>query len=154
MAEQRQRVVILYSHPLLGEGLGRLLTADPALQVELVRVDDLEGAEQALAGGPDVVVLERTAPIQALDLLRFAPSALFIDVGLDAGPSWTIRRDELSPQPEELLRAIHGRDGRSDGELAAPIPAKTAATAGPASAGAGTKTGTKPRTTALGSARA
>jgi hypothetical protein len=112
--DSHQRVVILYSHPLLGEGIGRLLTADPDLEVELVRVDDLGGAERALSCSPDVVILERSAPIQAIDLLRFAPAALFIDVGLDAGPSWTYRREELSPQPEELLRAIHGRNGQAE----------------------------------------
>ena len=122
MRDGRQQVVILYSHPLLGEGLGRLLSADPDLVVELVHVDDLDQAERALSSSPDVVILERTPPVQAIDLLRFAPSALLIDVGLDAGPNWTYRRDELAPQPEELLRAIHGRDGRHPSPAVDPGP--------------------------------
>jgi hypothetical protein len=133
--DSHQRVVILYSHPLLGEGLGRLLTADPDLLVELVRVDDIEGAERALSCSPDVVILERSAPIQALDLLRFAPSALFIDVGLDAGPSWTYRREELSPQPEELLRAIRGRNGQAEAPADETGPAGTAGTSSAAALG-------------------
>ncbi len=120
MRDGRQQVVILYSHPLLGEGLGRLLAADPGLFVEMVPVDDLDGAERALVNGPDVVILERTPPVQALDLMRLAPSALVIDVGLDAGPTWTWRRDELPPQPEELLRVIHGRDRHDRSEALAP----------------------------------
>lgn len=105
-----QRVVIVYAHPLLGEGLQRLLGATPGLQVQLVKVDCPEVVEQALLCEPDVVIMERTPIVQAIDLLRLAPTALVVDVGLDAGPSWTYHRDQISPQPEELLRAIaaHG----------------------------------------------
>jgi DNA-binding NarL/FixJ family response regulator len=102
-------VIILYEHPLLGEGLERLLRAEADLEVELVHVDSLDVARGALTTSPDVVILERCAPVQALDLLQLAPSALFIDVGLDAGPSWAYHRDELSPQPEDILRAITER---------------------------------------------
>lgn len=110
MRDVRQRVVILYAHPLLGEGIARLLAEDPGLTVELIEVDgDVSAAIRAVAGSPDVVILERSAPVEALELFRAAPSALFIDVGLDTGPSWTLRRDELVPQPEEILRAIHQR---------------------------------------------
>jgi hypothetical protein len=105
----RQHVVILYSHPLLGEGLGRLLSNDPDLFVEQFHVDDLGEAEAALRSSPEVVVLERTPPVQAIDVLRLAPAALLVDVGLDAGPTWTYRRDEIDQQPDALLRAIHSR---------------------------------------------
>lgn len=109
MPDPQRRVAILYSHPLLGEGLAHLLQADHTLVVQLVHVDDLETAEAALALKPDVVVLERGLPVEALDLLRMAPNALLIDVGLDAGPSWAYRRDELSPQPDDILRTIRTR---------------------------------------------
>jgi hypothetical protein len=104
-----RRIVILYDHLLLGEGLERLLRNGSGLQVELVHVDGIETARAAIASDPDVVILERCAPVQAIDLLRLAPSALFIDVGLDPGPSWAYRRDELSPQPEDILRTIFER---------------------------------------------
>jgi DNA-binding NarL/FixJ family response regulator len=109
-----RRVVILYSHPLLGEGLARLLGGDRDLHVELVRVDGEPDAEAALASrtdadSPDVVVVERGLALEAMDLLRLAPTALLIDVGLDAGPSWAIRREQLAPQPDEILRTIRAR---------------------------------------------
>ena len=106
MPAQARRVVILYSHPLLGEGLAHLLGSDHDLSVELVRVEDQPDLETALAGTPDVVIVERSVALKAIDLLRLAPSALLIDVGLDAGPSFSYRREELSPQPDEILRTI------------------------------------------------
>ncbi len=116
MPAQARRVVILYSHPLLGEGLARLLGEHRDLSVELVRVGDEPDLAAALAGDPDVVIVERSVALKAIDLLRLAPSALLIDVGLDAGPSWAYHREELSPQPSDILRtirsgcrAIHGR---------------------------------------------
>ena len=109
VSDPQRRVAILYSHPLLGEGLAHLLQADHSLVVQLVHVDDLQTAEAALALKPDVVVLERGLPVEALDLLRMAPNALLIDVGIDAGPSWAYRREELSPQPDEILRTIRSK---------------------------------------------
>jgi hypothetical protein len=114
---QPRRVVILYSHPLLGEGLAHLLGGHRDLTIELVRVDEEPDLATALAGspdvrGPDVVIVERSVALQAIDILNLAPSALLIDVGLDAGPSWAYRREELSPQPDEILRAIRARGAR------------------------------------------
>jgi hypothetical protein len=106
-----QSVVILYSHPLLGEGLGRLLAGDPDLHVDVVQVDDIAEVELALRSTPDVVILERTPPVAAIDVLRLAPGALLIDVGLDRGPTWAYRRDDIGQEPAALLRAIHERDG-------------------------------------------
>ncbi|HSL97666.1 MAG TPA: hypothetical protein VK831_03750 [Candidatus Deferrimicrobiaceae bacterium] len=106
MPGDSQRVVILYAHPLLGEGLARMLGEDPRLVVTAVHVEDLESAKAVLRDAPDVVVVERAASMHAIDLLALAPSALLIDVGLDAGPSWAYHRDEISPQPDEILHTI------------------------------------------------
>jgi DNA-binding NarL/FixJ family response regulator len=106
---EQRRVIILYDHPLLGEGLERLLRDRTDLDVQLVHVDSRDAARAAVLSRPDVVILERCAPVQALDLLPLAPDAVFIDVGLDAGPSWTYRREELSPWPDAILQAIATR---------------------------------------------
>lgn len=106
MPGDSRRVVILYAHPLLGEGLARMLDEDARLVVTAVHVEDLESAKALLRDAPDVVVVERAASMHAIDLLALAPSALLIDVGLDAGPSWAYHRDEISPQPDEILRTI------------------------------------------------
>jgi len=100
-----RRVVILYAHPLLGEGLARILRGDPSLTIEAVHVEDLEAAATVLGDEPDVIVMERGA-LQASDLLALAPAALLIDVGLDGGSSWAYHRDELSPLPEDIFNTI------------------------------------------------
>ena len=109
MPGEPRRVVILYDHPLLGEGLERLLRDRPGLEVQLVHVDSLEAARAAVESQPDVVILERCAPVAALDLLRLAPDTVLIDVGLDAGPSWSYRREQISPRPEAIVQAISAR---------------------------------------------
>ena len=105
---ETQRVVILYAHPLLGEGLERLLGATEGLQIQLVRVDCPDVVEQALLSQPDVVIMERTPIVQAIDLLRLAPNALVVDVGLDAGAEL-----DLSPRPD--LAPTRGAAARDRG---------------------------------------
>jgi DNA-binding NarL/FixJ family response regulator len=100
-------VVILYTHSLLGEGLAHVLAAEPGLDVVHVASRDSGAAAAALAANPDVVIFERSEPLQAIDFLKAAPVALLIDVGLDAGPTFTYRREEIPPRPEGILRAIH-----------------------------------------------
>ena len=100
-------VVILYTHSLLGEGLARVLAADPGLDVLPVSSRDARAAEIALTANPDVIIFERGEPLQAIDFLKAAPVALLIDVGLDAGPTFTYRREEIPARPEGILRAIH-----------------------------------------------
>jgi DNA-binding NarL/FixJ family response regulator len=104
--ERRVSVVVLYLHPLFGEGIARLLSGEPGVDVTPVATADLERAERSLALAPDVVVFERAEPDTATDVLRFAPSALVIDVSLDPGPTFTYERHEIQTQPEEILQAI------------------------------------------------
>lgn len=106
-------VVILYTHPLLGEGLAHLLAVEPELDVVAISTGDLARAEGALARSPDVVIVEHSQPSQAIELLKLAPDALLIELGLGADPTFTYRREEISGQPEAIVRAIEGlRGGR------------------------------------------
>ena len=99
------RVVILYLHPLLGEGLARLLAAEPGIQVTAVREDDDTGAAMALAGRPDVVVEERGGGARSARCLEpdFAPLRLF--VGID-GTGCTGDDEPMTVDPELILRAV------------------------------------------------
>jgi hypothetical protein len=105
-APGRTTVVVLYAHPLLGEGLARLLSDEPGLDVTSVRTVDMLAAEHPLSPAPDVIILERSEPDHALDVLRFAPDALVIDVSLDPGPTFSYHRTQISTRPEGLLGAI------------------------------------------------
>ncbi len=99
-------VVILYAHPLLGEGLAHLLSVEPGLHVVPVSIADAERAEWALAAGPDVVIVEHRQHPSAVDLLKLAPNALLIELGVGSEPTFTYRREEIPGQPEGILGAI------------------------------------------------
>lgn len=103
---RRVSVVILYTHALLGEGLAKLLAAEPGLDVTAIESHETGAAEAALDTRPDVVIFERSQPLQAIDLLKFAPDALLIDVGMDAGPTFSYQREEISAKPDGIVRAI------------------------------------------------
>ena len=97
--ERRVTVVVLYMHPLFGEGIARLLLAEPDLDVTSLAASDPEQSERLLALAPDVVIFERGDPDTATDILRYAPSALVIDVSLSPGPHspTSARRSRPSP---------------------------------------------------------
>ncbi len=97
---------MLYSHPLLGEGLGRMLAAEPDLLVTTVDLGTIEVLEEALAGGPDVVVFEEGGPIGLLEVLRRSGATVVIDVDITSSTAWTFRRQPLRSAPEEVLAAI------------------------------------------------
>ncbi len=103
---RRISVVILYTHPLLGQGLARFLAAEPGLDVATASVSEAAEAGAALASQPQIIIVERGVPIETADLLRAAQDALVIDVGMDEGPSWRLEREQMPSRPEELLRAI------------------------------------------------
>jgi DNA-binding NarL/FixJ family response regulator len=99
-------VLILYAHPLLGEGLAGLLSAEPGLAVVAVQGDDAGIVERELAGAPDVIIFERGDPDHAVQILELVPDALIIDVGMGPGPTFTYRREEISAWPDAILETI------------------------------------------------
>jgi hypothetical protein len=118
-------VVVLYVHSLLGEGLARLLAGEPGLAVTSLRTVDALAASVPFDPVPDVVILERTEPDHALDVMRFAPDALVIEVSLDPGPTVTYHRTEISARPEGLLRAIRDVRPQASRGLAATAATET-----------------------------
>jgi DNA-binding NarL/FixJ family response regulator len=99
-------VLILYAHPLLGEGLAGLFSSEPGLDVVAVKSDDAGLVERGLAASPDVVIFERGDPDRAVEILESVPGALLIDVGMDAGPTFTYHRQEIPARPEGILELI------------------------------------------------
>ena len=119
MAAGPDRVVVLYSHPLLGEGLGRMLAAEPDLVVTTVNLGTIEALDEALAAKPDVVVFEEGGPIGVLEVLRRSGATVVVDVDITSSTAWTLRRQALRSAPEEVLGAI--RDALA-GRAAAAAP--------------------------------
>lgn len=99
-------VVILYRHPLFGEGIAHLLAHEPELDVHSVPSDDVGAVADSLADHPNVVIFERGDPDTAVDVLRSAPEALVIDVALDPGPTFAYHREEIRSQPDGIVQAI------------------------------------------------
>ncbi len=108
-------VLILYAHPLLGEGLADLLAAEPGLEVVAVRIDDSGSAERALKATPQVIIFERGEPDRAVEMLEFAPDALIIDIGIGSGRTFTYRRDEIAAVPDAIVAAIRAVPARPAG---------------------------------------
>ena len=100
-------VLVLYTHPLLGEGLTDLLASERGLEVTAVQMgDDPEAYARALAASPQVVIFERGEPDRAAEILESVPDALVIDVAIGQGPTFAYRREEISALPEAIVAAI------------------------------------------------
>jgi len=128
------KVLVLYDHPLLGEGLGALMASVPELEVEHIAMGDPDAMERAMATEADVVILEEGGPVGLVDLLRDSRCRAIVDVSISTSQAWTIRREAIAPDPESLIDRIISAclgDRRSAAALSAASP--TPATAPPAS---------------------
>jgi hypothetical protein len=98
-------VVILYLHPLLGEGLAKLLSAEPGVAVTAIREDDRIAAAIAIGRRPDVIVEERgerarSRPPSELD---FSPLRLYVGI---EGAATALRGEPMTADPEVILDAV------------------------------------------------
>jgi DNA-binding NarL/FixJ family response regulator len=100
------RVLVLYSHPLMGEGLGSMLEAEPGLMVDAVDTTVPGAVEAALAREPAVIVVEEGGTVDAADIVRRSSAAVVMDVDITTTRAWTLRRETLASRPEEFLAAI------------------------------------------------
>jgi hypothetical protein len=100
------RVAVIYSHPLLGEGIGRMLAAEPGLDVSQAPCDDGPRTAAAVAAAQDVIVLERNCDLGPTDILRDSPDTLVIEMSLHPGATWAYRRQEIPNRPEAILALI------------------------------------------------
>ncbi len=103
----RSRVVVLYVHPLFGQGIGQLLRSQEDLVVTcLLASGDLHEKLRRLH--PQAIVLEATADSLFLEMLKDLPPTTVIRVGLDENTMDVFQRHQiLSAAPDNLVEAIH-----------------------------------------------
>jgi len=130
------RILVLYSHPLMGEGLERMLAAEPGLEVAAVDVAEGTAVAAALAAEPDVIIVEEGGPLDAADIVRRSTCSVVLDVDITTASAWSLRREALPTRPEDFLASLRatvarvidcggGRDTGSDagrGRQPAAIP--------------------------------
>jgi len=111
------RVLVLYSHPLMGEGLERMLGDEPGVIVEAVDVSEEAAVAIALAMEPGVIVLEEGGSVDAADIVRRSGCALVLDVDITTASAFSLRRESLSTKPDDFMatirQAVNGA-GRAD----------------------------------------
>ncbi len=103
-------VVILYRHPLLGEGIGRIVLAETGAPVTVVPAGDRAAVAAALALAPAVIIVEGPQALSERDLAELDPGAVLIDVG--AAMSTGTARPAPGASLECILSAIRNRVAR------------------------------------------
>jgi DNA-binding NarL/FixJ family response regulator len=113
------RVLVVDDHPVLRAGLAQLLEQADGVELTGLATDGAEGVELALAGGPDVVLMDLEMPdmdgiATTAELRRRHPAAAVVVLtsfadrerilaALDAGAIGYLLKDAA---PDELARAI------------------------------------------------
>jgi DNA-binding NarL/FixJ family response regulator len=100
------KVLVLYNHPLLGEGLGTLMASIPEIEVQRIAMSDPDAMARAIASDADVVILEEGGPVGLVDILRESRCRAIVDVSISSSQAWTIRREEIAPDPDSLIDRI------------------------------------------------
>jgi hypothetical protein len=100
------RIIVLYSHPVLGEGLGRIIATEPDVEVTAVDLAAADEVEAAIASDPALIVVEEGGRLDAIDILRRARCPVIVDVDITSPDAWTLRRDHIAAGPEAVLEAI------------------------------------------------
>lgn len=99
--------MVLYVHPLFGQGIGQLLRLHKDLEVTCLPVsEDQHEALRRLR--PRAIVLEATEDGLSRKTLQDLPPAMVIRVGLDENTMDVYQRHQIvSAGPDNLVEAIH-----------------------------------------------
>lgn len=108
MCNDSSPVVLLYVHPILGEGIAAYVTAETGVPIRAVSVLDHDAVSSALSAKPRVVIFERSAGVDLDDLTCQAPGAVLIDVSAAALPGTPIPEQGQAPAVESIVDAVVG----------------------------------------------
>jgi len=115
------RVLVLYVHPLLGQGLARLLTAQAGVRAVAVAAADASKRSAALQTRPDLVIVEEAGEMPAVASTDSLP-VVFVRIDTDDGG----QLGQPLSDPDLIVALARGlaevpleRPDRPDGRLAA-----------------------------------
>ena len=117
----------------MGEGLGRMLAAEPGLAVDAVDVAQAGAVDAALASLPDVIIVEEGGALDAADIVRRSTCSVVLDVDITTTAAWSLRREVLSTRPDDFLASLRSAVSRvidCGGGYEAEIPMQPAAISG------------------------
>ena len=104
---RKSRVVVLYVHPLFGQGIGQLLRSHKDLEVTCLLASD-NPHEELRRLRPRAIVLEATEGSISWETLQDLPPAMVIRVGLNENTMDVYQRHQIvSAGPDNLVEAIH-----------------------------------------------
>jgi hypothetical protein len=93
-------VVILYGHPLLGEGIARYVRNQTGIRATVAPAGDCDAVTAALQADPSVVIYEPSGSLDQGRLATLAPGAVLIDV------SAAVSRGTAAPSTAPAMEAI------------------------------------------------
>lgn len=105
----KQRVVILYTHALFGQGIAQLLQSDDRLEVSCLRADLPDTVEELRQLRPSAIVTEgcESSPLLSF-VVQDLPPALFVAVHFEDNLMDVYQdRRVVAARPETLVEAIH-----------------------------------------------
>lgn len=103
----RSRVVVLYVHPLFGQGIGQLLKSQCDLDVTCLPASENQH-EELVRLRPRAIVLEATGDSLFWETLQNLPPTTVIRVGLDENTMDVFQRHQIViAGPDNLVEAIH-----------------------------------------------
>ena len=106
MVDQARSAVLLYVHPLLGEGIAAYVRAQTGATVAAIPVTDKAAVAHALLSDPSVVVFEESPGLGRDELSRLAPGATLIDVSAASASGDQIPAQGTAPCVETIVSAI------------------------------------------------
>lgn len=98
----KAQVVVLYAHPILGEGLALLLSSQPGVGAVAVDLRDAEARAAALSRQPDLVIVEETEPPRAHETAGSMP-VVFVRLDAEGRPA----PGERLADPEAIAALAH-----------------------------------------------
>ncbi len=107
MSTRSHPVVVLSVHSLLGQGIAHYLLGETGVEVTVVDASSQADVTAALQTDPRVVIFERSAVVDQLDLSSMAPHAVLIDVTPVVAAGTPLPHQPEAPQVESIVDAVH-----------------------------------------------